>query len=105
MRLGPNQRTKRIESKSLISVHLCSFAAVFCLLLTPALPAQTRLTLQQAASRMAPDWTPVYDGKDVTVSGQISFRPLWASESLYLPIRTKPATACCWKEPSISSKI
>ena len=87
MRLGPNQRTKRIESKSLISVHLCSFAAVFCLLLTPALPAQTRLTLQQAASRMAPDWTPVYDGKDVTVSGQISFRPLWASESLYLPIQ------------------
>ena len=87
MGLGPSQRTKKIESKSLICVHLRSFAAIFCLLLTPALPAQTHLTLQQAASRMAPDWTPVYDGKDVTVSGQVSSRPLWASESLYLPIQ------------------
>jgi signal transduction histidine kinase len=36
---------------------------------------------------MAPDWTPVYDGKEVLVSGQVSAPPLWVSESLYLAIQ------------------
>jgi signal transduction histidine kinase len=69
-----------------ICVHSRSFAAVLWLCMA-ALAAQTRLTLQEAGSRMAPDWTPVYDGKEVVVSGQVSLRPLWVSESLYLPIQ------------------
>ena len=36
---------------------------------------------------MAPDWTPVYDGKEVSVSGQVSAPPVWVSESLYLAIQ------------------
>ncbi len=89
MRPGANKRTKAVENKSPICVYARPFVAIFGLLLAlgPTLPAQTRLTLQEAGSRLAPDWTPVYDGKDVVVSGQVSVRPLWASESLYLPIQ------------------
>ena len=54
------------EGKRLIRVHSRSFAAVFCLPVTLTLSAETHLSLQQAGSRMAPDWTPVYDGKEVT---------------------------------------
>ncbi len=75
------------KNKGLIRVHPRSSAAIFSLALALTISAQTRLTLQQASSRMAPDWTPVYDGKEVIVNGQISSRPLWASESLYLPIQ------------------
>jgi signal transduction histidine kinase len=50
-------------------------------------PAQVRLTLEQAGSRSGPDFTPVYEGKEVTVRGQVSAKPLWAVESYYLPIQ------------------
>ena len=49
--------------------------------------AQIRLTLEQAGSRTGPDFTPVYEGKDVLVRGQVSAKPLWALESYYLPIQ------------------
>ncbi len=65
---------------SLAAVLLGIVAAV-------TLPAQIRLTLEQAGSRLAPDWAPAYDGKDVLVTGQVSSRPLPTSESLYLPIQ------------------
>ena len=87
MRPNPGQRTKADENKSLIRVHPCPSVAIFCLCLAASLSAQTRLTLQQAGSRMAPDWTPVYDGKEVLVSGQVSAAPVWVSESLYLAIQ------------------
>src|ERR1035441_2984034 len=87
MRPNPGQHTKADENKSLIRVHPCPSVAMFCLCLAAALSAQTRLTLQQAGSRMAPDWTPVYDGKEVLVSGQVSAAPVWVSESLYLTIQ------------------
>src|ERR1035438_4064559 len=87
MRSGASKRTKAYDNKSLIRVHPCSFVALFRLCLPAARSAQTRLTLQQAGSRMAPDWTPVYDGKEVLVSGQVSAAPVWVSESLYLAIQ------------------
>ncbi len=71
----------------LIRVHLRSFAALICLGLTAGVAAESHLTLQQAGSRMAPDWTPVYDGKEVLVSGQVSAAPIRVSESLYLAIQ------------------
>jgi signal transduction histidine kinase/CheY-like chemotaxis protein len=77
------------ENKRFICVHPRSFAALIWLGLALALSAQTPLSLQQAGSRLAPDWTPVYEGKDVVVTGQVSSRPLWASESLYLPIQDR----------------
>jgi signal transduction histidine kinase len=81
------KRGKTKENKSLIRVHLRSFAALFCFGLAACLAAETHLTLQQAGSRMAPDWTPVYDGKEVMVSGQVSAAPIRVSESLYLAIQ------------------
>jgi signal transduction histidine kinase len=87
MRPGAREHIEVHEHKGFIRVHPRLSAAIFCLSLTLTLPAQTRLTLQQAGSRMAPDWTPVYDGKEVTVSGQVSAPPVWASESLYLAIQ------------------
>src|ERR1700676_198939 len=87
MRPSTQERMETNETKRLICAHLRSFAAMVCLALTLTLSAQTRLTLQEAGARMAPDWTPVYDGKEVLVSGQVSLRPLWVSESLYLPIQ------------------
>jgi signal transduction histidine kinase len=53
--------------------------------------AQTRLTLQQATSRVPPDSTPAYDGKDVLVNGRVSSLPLWVSDSHYLPIQDDAA--------------
>jgi signal transduction histidine kinase len=53
--------------------------------------AQTPLTLQQAGSRVSPDSTPTYDGKDVVVSGRVSSPPLWVSDSHYLPIQDDAA--------------
>jgi len=53
--------------------------------------AQTPLTLQQAGSRIQPDSTPAYDGKDVVVSGRVSSLPLSVSDSYYLPIQDDAA--------------
>ena len=49
--------------------------------------AQTRLTLQQAQSRTAPDYVPTYEGKDVVVAGQVSAKPILVTDSYYLPIQ------------------
>ncbi len=87
MRRGVSARAKTNDSKGFICVYSRSFAALLCLAMATVLPAQIRLTLQEAGTRMAPDWTPVYDSKDVVVSGQVSLRPLGVSESLYLPIQ------------------
>jgi signal transduction histidine kinase/ActR/RegA family two-component response regulator len=43
--------------------------------------------LEQAGSRSGPDYTPVYEGKDVVVRGQVSAKPLLALNSYYLPIQ------------------
>lgn len=74
------------ENIALIRVSLRSFAALICLAFVSQ-GAETRLSLQQAGSRLSPDWGPVYDGKEVTVSGQVSTLPIRISESLYLPIQ------------------
>jgi signal transduction histidine kinase len=87
MRPGAREPIEANEYKRFIRFYPRSSAAIFCLSVAFTLSAQTRLTLQQAGSRMAPDWTPVYDGKEVTVSGQVSAPPVWVSESLYLAIQ------------------
>jgi len=79
------RRCKLTEHKGLICANARSLAAIFWLV--ASLSAETRLTLEQAGSRIAPDWTPVYDGKEVIVSGQVSALPIRVSESLYLPIQ------------------
>ena len=80
-------RSQKKENNRLIRVNPRSFAALISLFLAAGLAAETHLTIQQAGSRMAPDWTPVYDGKEVMVSGQVSAGPIRVSESLYLAIQ------------------
>ncbi len=46
-----------------------------------------KLTLEQAASRTEPDFTPVFEGKAVSIRGQVSAKPIWALDSFYLPIQ------------------
>jgi signal transduction histidine kinase len=72
---------KAIDIKRVI----CALALVL-----PAM-AQTRITLEQAGSRTAPDWTPAWEGKDVVVNGQVSARPIAASGVWLLPIQDASA--------------
>ena len=62
-------------------------SAFIFLILALTCAAQTRLTLEQAESRTAPDWAPYWDGKEVIVSGQISSDPLQIGGVYYLPIQ------------------
>jgi signal transduction histidine kinase/CheY-like chemotaxis protein len=63
--------------------------AVPCLLsfLVFSSSAQTRLTLQQVGSRSGHDFLPTYLGQQALVSGQVSARPIWITDSYYLPIQ------------------
>src|SRR5271163_1164054 len=47
----------------------------------------TRITLEQAGSRTGRDRAPAYEGKDVVVTGQVSTRPIWVSDSYYVAIQ------------------
>ena len=55
--------------------------------LAGAASAQIRLSLEQAESRLAPDYVPSYEGKEVVVAGQVSSRPILVTDSYYLPIQ------------------
>ncbi len=49
--------------------------------------AQEVVTLEQAGSRNAPDFTAAYEGRAVTVRAQIAAPAIWASWTYYLPVR------------------
>lgn len=53
----------------------------------PAAPPPLRLTLQQAGSRTGRDFIPVYEGREVTVTGQVTTRPIWIADGFYVPIQ------------------
>lgn len=74
----------RVSSEPVRPRRLAWILIVLC---TPAISAQTRLTLQQAQSRTAPDFIPAYEGKDVVVAGQVSTKPILVTDSYYLPIQ------------------
>jgi signal transduction histidine kinase len=61
--------------------------AIFCLACALTASGQTKITLQQAGSRMPPDFTPKYEGEEVLVSGQVSSNPIWITDSFYLAIQ------------------
>jgi signal transduction histidine kinase/CheY-like chemotaxis protein len=48
---------------------------------------QTKITLAQAGSRIGRDRVPAYEGKEVVVSGQVSARPIWITDSYYVAIQ------------------
>ena len=64
-----------------------SISLTALLLFANGAAAQVRLTLQQASSRVAPDFVPAYEGKEVVVSGQVSAQPVLITYSYYLPIQ------------------
>jgi len=49
--------------------------------------AQDLISLEQAASRSSGDLTAIYEGRSVTVRGEVSAAPLWALGTYYLPLR------------------
>jgi signal transduction histidine kinase/CheY-like chemotaxis protein len=49
--------------------------------------AQSHISLQQAGSREGRDFTPVYEGREVVVSGQVNSRPVLAADVYYLAIQ------------------
>src|SRR5271156_6086194 len=51
----------------------------------PAPP--TKVTLEQAGSRTGRDRVPTYEGKDVLVTGQVSTRPIWITDTYYVAIQ------------------
>jgi signal transduction histidine kinase/CheY-like chemotaxis protein len=72
----------------MISRHiLCYALAVPCLLWAAPTPAPTKLTLQQAGSRTGRDFVPTYEDRQVVVTGQISTRSIWITDSYYLAIQ------------------
>ncbi len=50
-------------------------------------PVQTRITLEEAGSRTGRDRVPAYDGKDVVVTGLVSTKPIWITDSYYVAIQ------------------
>jgi signal transduction histidine kinase len=52
---------------------------------------QTRITLEQAGSRTGRDRVPAYEGKDVVVTGQVSTKPIWITDTYYVAIQDDAA--------------
>lgn len=48
---------------------------------------QEEVSLEQAASRSAPDFAPAYQGRQITVRAQIAAPAVWASGTYYLALR------------------
>lgn len=75
----------------MITPRLTSFAAILlavpCLLWTAPATPPTRLTLQQAGSRTGRDHVPANEGKEVIITGQVSARPIWITDSYYVAIQ------------------
>jgi signal transduction histidine kinase len=49
--------------------------------------APVKITLEQAGSRIGPDFDPVYEDKNVIVSGQVSTKPIWIGDAYYVAIQ------------------
>jgi signal transduction histidine kinase len=62
-------------------------AAALWLCATLPAGAQTKLTLQQVESRTGHDLAPAYEGHQAIVTGQVSTRAIWITDSYYLPIQ------------------
>src|SRR5579863_1806503 len=54
-----------------------------------SLQAVDTLTLEQAASRKAPDFTPVYEGHTVVVTGQVSARAVHIVNFVHMAVQER----------------
>src|SRR6266478_5684173 len=78
---------KSDKARSNNCLRLPGWICLLWLAFAVAVSGQPRLTLQQAGSRTPPDWTPAYETQNVIVTGQISLRPIWVSDSYYIAIQ------------------
>ena len=53
----------------------------------PKTPPPTKITLEQAGSRTGRDHVPTYEGREVAVSGLVSAKPIWITDSYYVAIQ------------------
>jgi len=51
------------------------------------LPPALRISLEQAGSRTGPDFVAAYEGKEVVVTGQVSTKPIFITDSYYVAIQ------------------
>ena len=72
-------------------LRLAAIALLASFVFASAGEAQISLTLEQAESRTGRDVAPVYDGKDIAVSGQLSSRPIMVADSFYVAIQDDTA--------------
>jgi signal transduction histidine kinase len=76
---------ERITLPVLLGAALCSAQT------KPAVqakaPVPLKITLEQAGSRTGRDHVPAYEGKDVAVTGQVSTKPIWITDSYYVAIQ------------------
>src|ERR1700733_2065912 len=76
---------RRMILAGLIGAGLCTAQTKPALHTKP--PEPTKITLEQAGSRPGLDRVPAYEGKEVLVSGQVSTKPIWITDSYYVAIQ------------------
>jgi signal transduction histidine kinase len=76
---------RRMTLPVLIGAALCTAQTKPAPQIKP--PGQTKITLEQAGSRTGRDRVPAYEGMEVVVSGQVSTRPIWITDSYYVAIQ------------------
>ena len=77
-------------SAKAVSIGAVLAGMTAALLLCPRLPAaDTSLSLEEAASRKTPDFTPKYEGQNVVVTGQVSTRPIYIVSFVHMAIQER----------------
>src|ERR1700678_292372 len=88
--IAPPQNSAPVESGAPVpkSVPVQSKAPVQTKAsLQTKIPPPARITLEQAGSRTGRDRVPVYEGREVVVTGQVSAKPIWITDSYYVAIQ------------------
>src|SRR5437867_2382434 len=65
--------------RALLLASLVSFSA----------PAEPTISLEDAMARKAPDFTPLYEDRQVVVAGQVSMKAAHLATYVHLPIQEK----------------
>jgi signal transduction histidine kinase/CheY-like chemotaxis protein len=79
-----------VGSAKAVRIRAVLVSAALALVVCANLPAvDSPLTLQEAASRKAPEFTPVYEGRIVVVSGQVSARAVHIVNFFHMAIQDR----------------
>jgi signal transduction histidine kinase len=78
---------QRMSLPVLLVVALCDAVAQTKPPLQAKPPASLKITLEQAGSRTGRDRVPTYEGQNVVVTGQVSTKPIWITDSYFVAIQ------------------